>query len=199
MARTIGITFDYRCPFARNAHEAVLTAIASGHAVGTEIDWKFVAFSLDQSHVEEGATPVWDREPSARGTGILALEWGVAIRDSFADHFSAAHRALFAVRHDHGKRLHEVEHLEAAVAGVGIDPVAVAAEVASGRPLATIAREHTDAVDRHAVFGVPTFIEDEVATFVRFMERDRVDDLERLLALLDWTNLNELKRTRIPR
>jgi hypothetical protein len=35
--------------------------------------------------------------------------------------------------------------------------------------------------------------------FVRFMERGRVDDLERMLDLLQWTRLNEFKRTRISR
>ena len=63
----------------------------------------------------------------------------------------------------------------------------------------TLAAEHTEAVDRWSVFGVPTYIEGEEAVFVRFMERGRVDDLERMLELLEFTRLNEFKRTRIPR
>jgi len=31
------------------------------------------------------------------------------------------------------------------------------------------------------------------------MDRGRVDDLERMVGLLDWTRLNEFKRTRLPR
>ena len=46
---------------------------------------------------------------------------------------------------------------------------------------------------------MPTFIEGDEAVFVRFMERGRVDDLERMLDLLQWSRLNEFKRTRIPR
>ena len=61
------------------------------------------------------------------------------------------------------------------------------------------ALEHTEAVDLWAVFGVPTYIEDDEAVFVRFMERGRVDDLERAVDLLQWSRLNEFKRTRIPR
>jgi hypothetical protein len=49
------------------------------------------------------------------------------------------------------------------------------------------------------VFGVPTFLVDDHATFVRFMSRGDVDDLSRTLDLLAWTNLNEFKRTVIPR
>ena len=49
------------------------------------------------------------------------------------------------------------------------------------------------------VFGVPTFFEGEEAVFIRFMERGRADDLLRALDLLDWTRLNEFKRTTLAR
>ena len=96
-------------------------------------------------------------------------------------------------------RVDDEQVLAHAVASVGLDAGAVEAEVWSGRPLATLAAEHTEAVDRWAVFGVPTFVEDDEAVFVRFMERGRVDDLEHVLELLSWTRLNEFKRTRIGR
>ncbi len=86
-----------------------------------------------------------------------------------------------------------------AVAEAGLDVDAVAEEVASGRPLKALAAEHSEAVDKWEVWGVPTYIEGEEAVFVRFMERGRVDDLERTLDLLQWTRLNEFKRTRISR
>jgi len=47
--------------------------------------------------------------------------------------------------------------------------------------------------------GRATYIEGEEAVFVRFMERGRVDDLERTLDMLQWSRLNEFKRTRISR
>jgi hypothetical protein len=46
---------------------------------------------------------------------------------------------------------------------------------------------------------VPTYIEGEEAVFIRFMERGRADDLNRALDLLDFTRLNEFKRTKIAR
>ncbi len=81
----------------------------------------------------------------------------------------------------------------------GVDDEAAAAVVASGSPAETLAAEHTEAVRRWRVFGVPTLISGEVATFVRFMSRGRVEDLERVLTLLDWHDLNEFKRTVVPR
>ena len=46
---------------------------------------------------------------------------------------------------------------------------------------------------------MPTFIEGDEAVFIRFMERNRVEDLERALGLLEWSRFNEFKRTRIAR
>jgi DSBA-like thioredoxin domain-containing protein len=193
--REIAATWDYRCPFARNGHEAIVNAVREG----SDVDFRFLAFSLDQAHVEEGETPVWDRDPADWGTGTLALLYGIAIRDNFPDKFLDAHVELFAQRHDHGLKLGHEDVLEAAVERVGLDVEAVKAEAWSGRPLKTLIAEHTEAVDQHDVFGVPTFIENDEAVFIRFMERGRADDLNRALDLLDWTRLNEFKRTKIAR
>jgi hypothetical protein len=193
--REIAATWDYRCPFARNGHEAIVNAVREG----SDVDFRFLAFSLDQVHVEEGDTPVWDRDPADWGTGTLALLYGIAIRDNFPDKFLDAHVELFAQRHDHGLKLGHEDVLEAAVERVGLDVDAVKAEAWSGGPLKTLIAEHTEAVEQHAVFGVPTYIEGDEAVFIRFMERGRADDLNRALDLLDWTRLNEFKRTKIAR
>lgn len=195
MARSIAVTFDYRCPFAYNGNAAVIAA----QRAGSDVDFRFVPFSLDQVHVPEGEPPTWDREPGEWGSGVLSMLYGIAARDTFTDRFADAHLALFAARHDLGLDLKEEDVLREAVASAGLDPDAVAEEAHSGRPLKTLATEHSEAVDRWAVFGVPTYIEGEESVFVRFMERGRVDDLERMLDLLQWTRLNEFKRTRIPR
>lgn len=194
MTRSVAVTFDYRCPFARNAHEALIAA-QRGDA---DLDVRYLAFSLDQIHVEEGQPAMWDRPDDERGSGILPLTWGVAVRDTQPDHFLDFHEALFAIRHDQGERF-TPDTVRAAAEKAGVDVEATATEIATGRPLATVAAEHTEAVARWAVFGVPTFCVDDEAVFVRFMERGRIDDLDRALGLLDWTRLNEFKRTRIPR
>ena len=72
MPREIAVSFDYRCPFARNAHEAVVTALRDG----ADLDVRFLPFSLDQAHVEEGEQPVWERQPDEWGTGVTALLYG---------------------------------------------------------------------------------------------------------------------------
>lgn len=199
VSRSVAVTFDYRCPFARNAHEAVVAAIRAGAGTSTAIDYRFVPFSLDQAHIEEGEPPIWDRPNGERGTGVLALEWGIAVRDNFPDRFFDFHLAAFAARHDHGLQIKDEAVLRDVATAAGLDPDAVAGEVAGGRPRKTLATEHTEAVEQWSVFGVPTFIEGDEAVFIRFLERGRVDDLERALDLLPFTRLNEFKRTRIPK
>ena len=62
-----------------------------------------------------------------------------------------------------------------------------------------LAEEHTEADKRWHVFGVPTFIVGERAVFVRLMDRKNLDDVDRVLDLLDWTDLNEFKHTSVDR
>src|SRR5688500_7228302 len=100
VTRTFAATWDYRCPFARNVHEAIVTALREERGW----DVTFVPFSLDQAHVEEGETPVWERPPEERGSGVPALTWGIAVRDSFPDHFLDWHEACFAARFDAGEK-----------------------------------------------------------------------------------------------
>jgi protein-disulfide isomerase-like protein with CxxC motif len=148
---------------------------------------------------------VWERpDGKERGSGVRALEFGIVARDVFPEQFLDFHLAAFAARHDQGLRLHDPGVLEDAARLAGLEPEAVQAEIEAGWPLKKLAAEHTEAVERWAVFGVPTFIdltltEGNDAIFVRLMERGRADDVQRVLDMLDFERLNELKRTRILR
>src|ERR1700712_428093 len=93
------VTWDYRCPFARNAHEHLVAALQAG----ADWDVRFVPFSLGQVHVNEGDTPIWDRPADA--SGLFALQAGVVVRDRAPAEFLGVHHDLFAIRHDHGKHL----------------------------------------------------------------------------------------------
>jgi len=198
--RRFAVTHDYLCPFARNAAEVVVRALETGEP----LDVGFRAFSLSQVHLEEGAPPVW--QPGAEpASGVLALQWGLAVRDELPERFPAVHLALFAARHDQGRDINDPEVLAAAVASAGVDPDDVAKLVASGGPAAALATDHTWAADTSRVFGVPTFVTGNRAVFVRLMSRpgspgDARTTLDRVLALVeDWPDLNEFKATVIPR
>lgn len=201
MTLEFAVTWDYRCPFARNFHEHVLTGVAAG----ADWDVRWIPFSLDQVHVEEGDPDAWDNPATCRS--LLAGQVGVAIRDHWPDKFVAAHQALFDVRHEQGGDLRDEAALRAALAGIdGLDPDEVFAEVAAGWPLEAFRKEHEAAVAEHKVFGVPTVISGDQAVFARVMHRPRGDadvairTVERVVDLLTgWPDLNEFKHTSIRR
>jgi hypothetical protein len=200
MTLEFAVTWDYRCPFARNFCEHVLVGLGSG----ADWDVRFIPFSLDQAHVEEGQVDAWDNPEIGRS--LLAGQVGVAVRDRWPDNFLPAHQALFDCRHEAGADLRDTDVLRQAVASVGLDADAVFAEVDAGWPLETFRKEHEAAVADYAVFGVPTIIANDQAVFVRVMHRPRGDadvarrTVERTLDLVcGWPDLNELKHTTIPR
>ena len=195
MASQFALTWDYLCPFARNAHEALVAGLRDGK------DWsvRFWAVSLDQVHLEEGETPVWERPVEEAGRGVRALLWGIAVRDVFCEQFLDFHMGVYRARFDEGLQITDEATLRAVAEKVGLDAEAVAAEVASGRPAKILESEHTEAVERYAVFGVPTILDGDEAVFVRLMERGNTADLEQVVELVGDTRINEFKRTRIPR
>ena len=197
---SFAVTWDYRCPFARNAHEHLAVALADG----ADWDVTFLPFSLSQVHVPEGGTPVWD-DP-AKASDLLSLAAGVVVRDQYAPQFLDAHVALFAARHDEGLDLRVPEVVAGVLDGVGLPGDKVVAEAASGDALAEVRRAHERAVGELEVFGVPTFIVDDRAVFVRLMSRPHGDvalarrTIEGVLELLDtMPDLNEFKHTTLSR
>jgi|SoiMethySBSTD1v2_1073268.scaffolds.fasta_scaffold77586_6 DSBA-like thioredoxin domain-containing protein len=194
------VTWDYRCPFARNAHEHVVAGLRAG------ADWnvRFVPFSLGQVHVAEGEPDVWVRPES--DSGLLALQAAVVVRDDAPDRFLDVHEALFALRHDQGRHLEDEAEVRAVLTAQGVDADAVFAEIGTGRALATVRDEHTAASDDNDVWGVPTFIQGDKAVFVRLMERPRGDGelatrtIDKVVGLLGgFPELNEFKHTSLKR
>lgn len=195
MQRSFSITYDYLCPFARNANETLVEMLQGGAAYSVN----FVPFSLAQSNTEDGEIPQWDRPLDEVGGGVLALLWSIAVRDGYPEFFLAFHAAVFSARHDEGSDIGDEGVLGRVALSVGLDAESIRSHVATGAPAGTLAVEHMELVEDHETFGVPTFIEGDEAVFVRFMERHTPDDVERALDMLGWTNLNEFKRTTIPR
>jgi 2-hydroxychromene-2-carboxylate isomerase len=200
MSLTFAVTWDYRCPFARIAHEHVM----EGLLAGADWDVTFVPFSLGQVHVEDGAPDVWDAPEL--DTGILALQAAVVVRDSFPDRFLTVHRAFFTARHIEGAQLREEQVVRDLLTGAGVDADTVFAAIATGAPLETVRKEHEASVAEHDVWGVPTFIAGDKASFVRLMATPDGDaavatrTVERIVDLLTgWPELNEFKHTSLDR
>jgi protein-disulfide isomerase-like protein with CxxC motif len=200
MTRSFAVTWDYRCPFARNAHEHIV----AGLDAGADWDVTFVPFSLNQMHVADGAPDVWD-DPDAADT-LRAADVAIVVRDRHPDAFRRFHVAMFAARHDEGRDIREPDVLRAILTENGIDADAVMTEVADGWPREQYRKEHSAAAEQHKVWGVPTFIAGDQAVFVRLMSRPQGDGelatttIERTVDLLTgWDDLNEFKHTSIAR
>lgn len=199
MTRTFTVNFDYRCPWARIVHDHVVTGLRGG------ADWSvtFTPFCLGQAHVEEGQSDIWDRPQD--DTGIDALQAAIAVRDTQPNFFVPMHEALYEYRFAQNGDLRQRESLNAVIAPCGVDVDAMWSEVESGRPLATIKAEHTGFAVTHSVWGVPTFIVDDKAVFVRLLNRPlgdvalAVSTIDRLLEKMEWSILNEFKHTKVPR
>jgi hypothetical protein len=195
MTTRFRLTYDYLCPFASGANRTVVEAVAA------DADWevRFVPFSLAATKVGDGGQPVWERPIGAEGTsGVLALLWAIAVRELQPTSFETFHVNLFAARHDEARSINDAGVLWNVAMASGLDADVVADLVDSGKPAEILGREHTEAATRWHVFGVPTFIAGDQAVFVRLMDYTR-NDLERAIEMLGWTNLNEFKRTSIPR
>ncbi len=202
MTTNFTVTWDYRCPFARNAHEHILTGLAAG----ADWDVTFAPFSLGQVHVEPGQPDVWDQPE--QDTGILALQAGVVVRNDYPGVFPAVHRALFALRHDQAKHLDDASEVAKVLADNGAPADSILDRVHSGEALTLVRAEHEGYAASHDVWGVPTFIAGDQAAFVRLMDRSAIGadpaasirTVERIVDLLTgWPELNEFKHTNIPR
>ena len=198
MTRSFGLTFDYRCPFARLVHDHVVEGLRAG------ADWNvtFLPFCLGQAHVEEGDVDIWRRPED--DSGLLALQLSISLRDQQPKAFLDFHQSMFNHRHMGGGSLKDRATLTRILTESGADAEAAFADVESGRPLAVIEEEHTKYVRSHQVWGTPTFIVDNKAVFVRLLDYAHGDSavatttINRILDDIDWPILNEFKHTSVP-
>lgn len=192
------VTYDYRCPWARNMHEQLIAGLRGG----ADWDVTFLPFSLNQAHVEEGGTPVWDN-PEA-GPALLAGLISLVVRDEYPDRFLDTHEALFQARHDRQLDTRDPAVLAEVLMSVGLDDAKILG--AAPERNEQFRELHMNAVNDHKVFGVPTFIVGDAATFVRLRNRPGDDSvsaigrIERIIGMMtEWEELNEFKWTSIPK
>ncbi|HEY7931373.1 MAG TPA: DsbA family protein [Acidimicrobiales bacterium] len=192
------LSYDYRCPFAKNIH---LHAVAALRA-GADLSIEFSPWTMSQGYRDEGAPDVW-ADPS-KDADLLALAVSVSIRDQQPEHFLDAHEALFRGRHEQGLALKSWADVEAALATTNVDLEAVRRDVDARRPHAVIGATFRE-FEGYEAFGVPTFVVNGDATFVRYMRAPSDDDqasaklFDSLLTLMSSeVDLNEFKHTKVP-
>lgn len=193
------LSFDYRCPFAKNLHLHVIAALRAG----ADFDVTFVPWTLSQGHRVEGAADVWN-DP-AYDADLLSMAVGISVRDRQPDLFIAAHEALFRARHERAIRLVNFDEIDAVLVPLGVDVTSVHDDVTSRRPHEVIAQSYAE-FSKFEAFGVPTLVVGNDASFIRYMTTPSDDAqasvkiIERLVSLIALEpELNEFKHTRLPR
>jgi len=192
-----GITYDYLCPFARNANEHVDAALRAG----ADWDVTFVPLSLTQLKAAETGTPRWDGPAALRRSGILALAVAEVVKEHAPERFRDVHMELFALRHDRGEDLRDPSRIAEALGRAEVD-TALVDEAPEG--LEALRTAHDELVARE-VWGVPTLLGSGRAAFIRLLDRPTsarelsVGLVERLLAMLEGeTILHEFKQVDLP-
>jgi hypothetical protein len=191
------LSYDYRCPFAKNIHLHVVTALRAG----ADFDVTFVPWTMSQGYRADGALDVWD-DPQ-RDAEHLALAVSISLRALLPERFLDAHEALFRARHERAIRLVNEHEITEALAGLQLDLKPIFEDVASRRPHKFIGESFRE-FERYEAFGVPTFVVDGDATFVRYMNPPTNDPtaskaiIESLLSLMsNESALNEFKHTKV--
>ena len=144
MSTAFSVTWDYRCPFARNAHEHVLTALEGG----ADWDVRFTAFSLGPGPRQGGRSRPSGPSPTAI-PGLLANLAGIVVRDRAA-------RRLLAVCTGRCSRPATTRPSTCATATCwarpsptpASTPSSCSTQIETGWPLQVFEAEHTAAVDR---------------------------------------------------
>jgi hypothetical protein len=196
---TFEISFDYRCPFAKNMHLHVIRALDAG----ADFDVTFIPWTMSQGYKASGAPDVWD-DPD-HDADLLSLAVSVSVRDRQPELFLRSHEALFRARHERAIRLVTIEEIDGVLSPLGVDMDDVRDDLASRRPHGVIG-ESFNRYATYEAFGVPTFVVGNDATFVRYM-KPPTDDAQTSVKIVDAIvnligvepDLNEFKHTRLPR
>ena len=169
-----------------------------------DITWK--NFQLEQVNSKEGPEwKVWEQPNERQARSLVAARAGEAARRQGKEAFERFHLALLRARHGGRGRipLNEEEPITRVAEESGLDVAQLKEDMKDPSLLENIARDHTDAVDNHGVFGTPTFMFENgntvyLKTFIP-PEEDSIAFFEHFVALMsDRPYWGELKRPQPP-
>ena len=175
-------------------------------AYGNNLDVTWKNFQLEQVNSKEGPEwKVWDQPDEHRANSLVAAKAGEAARRQGEAAFERFHLALLTARHGGEGRisLNDEESVAKVAQEVGLDVAQFREDMKDRSLLKNIARDHTEAVETHGVFGTPTFLFESgssvyLKSFISPAE-ESVDLFEHFVALMAHKSyLGELKRPQPP-
>jgi predicted DsbA family dithiol-disulfide isomerase len=165
-ARRFDVYYDYLCPFVYRASVLLENVRDSGER-SLEIRWRY--FSLTQVNSKDEGWTIWDAPPSQLVRGRLAFSAAEAARRQ--DGFDRFHMPLLRARHVDRLDIDDLAVVERVAEESGLDLERFRGDIADPTILATLERDHGEAVAEHGIFGTPTFLfSGGEAAYVRLSE-----------------------------
>lgn len=167
-----------------------------------EINWR--NFCLEQANSKEGPEwKLWEQPDDYPSRGFLALRAGEAARRQGEEAFNRFSLVLLTARHEERKDISSRELLEEIAAETGLDLERFRKDLGDRSILKKIAEDHTEGVEKHGVFGVPTFIfPNGRSAFLKMLrppEEDSVDVFDLLIRMMGEKGyVGEIKRPQPP-
>ena len=169
-----------------------------------DITWK--SFSLEQVNNKNGLDwKMWEQPEGFESQSLLSLWASEAARLQGQEMFDRFHLALLNARYGGKGRipLNKVEPLAKVARESGLDVGRFREDLQDRRLLENIGRDHTEAIEKHGVFGTPTFVfEGGNAAYLKTFippKEDSVAFFEHFVALMaNRSYVGELKRPQPP-
>lgn len=157
MKTQLTVYFDYLCPYA-NRTVIWLESIKDKVRNGLLIYWK--TFSIEQQNSKKGPEyKIWEH-PEQPSWGLPALVAAKAALNQGEEAFLRFHLATFSAKHRLGKNIRKTEVLKEIAMESGLDPAQFERDLAEKKTFETVGKDHTEALEKYNLFGVPTLIFD---------------------------------------
>ncbi len=119
--------------------------------------WK--NFALEEINKKQPSEwHVWDQPDDYPSRGLPAFRAAEAARRQGEEAYERMHWALLEGRHERRKDFRDPADIEGLAREAGLDMARFKHDLADRSLLERIARDHTEAVTKHYVFGTPTFV-----------------------------------------
>lgn len=151
----ITVWYDFVCPYAWTAQRWLFELQDQlEHPLG--ITWRY--FSIEQVNKFADAPNVWDHPNDGTSSTMRAFQGVHAAGMQGDDKYLAYMAALFNQRHVNKRNLGTQSILEETAQQVDLDLERFRADLQSDEVFDIFRHDHTEAVEKYGVFGVPTIM-----------------------------------------
>ncbi len=160
-ALEITMFFDFLCPY---AYQTSLWLREVRDVIGPEaikVDWQFFSLEENNRGKEHPGWHIWEQKPGGDAKSLMPFLVGAAVeRIAGEDGLDLFYQIMGRMLHEEGLPIWERPQLEAALTEALFDPAEYkeALEGKEQQGYDKIKNDHTEAVEKYAVFGTSTLV-----------------------------------------